>query len=141
MKCFRAMDEDIIVVPNMQLIIADDSLSVSECDGSLDSAAETCSISSADTTPEPVTHKLSLINILEMSSMSNVISPADLEKEQEGIMSQALSATSNGMYERSSKAQQLENAIKKVSTILIGDQGRWRCTYGMHTAHIAMTLW
>ena len=107
------MEKEIIVVPTM--LISMESESQSDCcNESVETATDTSSVSSVSTETEPISHKLSLINILEMSS-SGVLSPTDLE-EQEDMMSQALSSNgSANQQDRSSRAQFLEKAIKTVS--------------------------
>lgn len=77
----------------------------------------------------PLTHKLSLINILEMST-SSIKSPdtemtasilscpdVDLEIEQEDLMAQALSSISK--HDRGNRVGKIEKAIKNVSNYYI----------------------
>lgn len=109
-------------------------------DGSLESAhsSSASSLNSSQTGSDdkgdhaPPTHKLSLINILEMST-SSILSPddemtisilscpdtVDLEIEQEDMMSQVLSSsTPASKHSRSNKAGRLEKAIRTVSILL-----------------------
>ena len=110
--------------------------SAADREGSLESA-QSSSMSSLDSADTPskdsrdrdetsrLTHKLSLINILEMST-SSIKSPdnemtasilscpdVDLEIEQEDLMAQALSSISK--HDRGNRAGKIEKAIKNVS--------------------------
>lgn len=80
------------------------------------SQSETASVTSYDLEPEKtLTHKISLINILEMSSTNVCTSnDSDLEEDQVDMMSEAL-ATCNSKYDKTSRMQKLEKAIKMVS--------------------------
>ena len=110
--------------------------SAADREGSLESARSSSmsSLNSAETPSEDsrdrdetsrLTHKLSLINILEMST-SSIKSPdsemtasilscpdVDLEIEQEDLMAQALSSISK--HDRGNRAGKIEKAIKNVS--------------------------
>lgn len=61
-------------------------------------------------------HKISLINILEITSSHIPICDSDLDTDQEEMMSQAIHAHTK--YDRSRRAQKLEHAIRAVSSRL-----------------------
>lgn len=84
---------------------------------SVTSHSDSASLSSVDDGLErSLTHRISLINILDVTT-SQLISDSDLDADQDEMMSQAL--RSNTKYDRSRRAQKLEQAIKTVSIKVI----------------------
>lgn len=84
--------------------------------GSLESMAETSSTVSSTAESEHPVHKLSLLNILEMTELFP--NSSDLESEQEDIMAETMSSISNHQQQqqdRTDKAHKVESAIKAVS--------------------------
>lgn len=117
------MSDHSIVLPAVEIVV-DTGISDSllERGGSVGSAelssptsqSETASVSSEDVDLDrTLTHKISLINILEISS-SQLVSDVDLDTEQEDTMSQTVPSYSS-KYRKSGRTQNIEEAIKQVS--------------------------
>ena len=114
-------------MPAVEIVVDSSTEDMTERAGSIESAelssqasqSETASVSSVDTDPDrALTHRISLINILEIST-SKFVSDTDLDTEQEDAMSQALSSySSSSKYHKSNRSQRMEAAIKQVSNIV-----------------------
>ena len=136
-------------MPAVEIVVDSSTEDMTERAGSIESAelssqasqSETASVSSVDTDPDrALTHRISLINILEIST-SKFVSDTDLDTEQEDAMSQALSSySSSSKYHKSNRSQRMEAAIKQVSNIVWLQYRNWHL-YKLAQCKLQTIVW